>query len=102
ALGEGSHIFDVRATDVAANTDPTPASYTWAVDLTAPNTTIDSAPGDPSNDATPSFSFSASEPGSTFECQIDGGGWTSWSSPHTLSALGAGSHSFQVRATDQA
>src|SRR5207342_2826175 len=94
ALGAGSHSFDVRATDSAGNTDPTPASYTWTVDLTAPNTTIDSSPADPSNNTTPSFSFSSSESGSTFECRIDGGSWSSCTSPHTLAALGAGSHTF--------
>jgi hypothetical protein len=27
----GSHTFQVRATDSAGNTDPTPASFTWTV-----------------------------------------------------------------------
>ncbi|HEU5277858.1 MAG TPA: Ig-like domain-containing protein [Gaiellaceae bacterium] len=103
ALAAGSHTFDVRATDVAGNTDPTPASYTWTIDLTAPNTTIDAAPADPSNNTTPDFSFSSSEPGSSFECRVDGGSWTPCSSPDTVSpALAAGSHTFDVRATDQA
>ena len=61
----GSHTFQVRATDTAGNTDATPASYTWTVDLTAPNSTIDSNPADPSNNTTPSFSFSSTEAGST-------------------------------------
>src|SRR5207248_63986 len=103
ALSAGSHTFDVRATDQAGNTDASPASYTWTVDLTAPNTTIDTHPGDPSNNTTPNFSFSSSESGSTFECRIDGGSWTSCSSPHSISpALSEGSHTFDVRATDPA
>ena len=36
ALGLGSHTFRVRATDPAGNTDPTPASYSWMVDITPP------------------------------------------------------------------
>ena len=102
ALGEGSHTFDVRATDVAGNTDATPASSTWGIDLTAPNTTIDSSPASPSGNPTPSFSFSSSESGSTFECRIDGGLWSSCTSPHTTAALADGSHTFDVRATDAA
>ncbi|MFL5755950.1 MAG: chitobiase/beta-hexosaminidase C-terminal domain-containing protein, partial [Chloroflexota bacterium] len=102
ALAEGSHTFDVRATDAAANTDATPATTTWTVDLTAPNTTIDSGPANPSGNATPSFAFSSSETGSTFECRTDGGSWSPCTSPHATGSLGDGSHTFDVRAVDAA
>ncbi len=35
-LRDGSHKFEVRATDKAGNTDPTPASYDWTINTTAP------------------------------------------------------------------
>ena len=35
-LAAGSHTFQVRATDGAGNVDPSPASFTWTVDLTHP------------------------------------------------------------------
>jgi hypothetical protein len=45
-LGQGPHTFRVRGTDTAGNVDPTPASYTWTVDLTGPAvTTRTPAPG---------------------------------------------------------
>jgi len=37
ALAEGSHIFQVRGTDPAGNTDPTPANHTWTVDNSTPS-----------------------------------------------------------------
>ena len=30
----------MRATDIAGNTDPTPASFTWTIDTTAPTSTV--------------------------------------------------------------
>jgi len=45
-LSEGTHTFQVRATDAAGNTDPTPASESWTVqapaDTTAPTISITS------------------------------------------------------------
>ncbi|HVQ60292.1 MAG TPA: choice-of-anchor L domain-containing protein [Solirubrobacterales bacterium] len=36
SLGDGSHRFQVRATDLAGNVEPAPASYTWKVDTSVP------------------------------------------------------------------
>ena len=101
-LAEGNHTFDVRATDAAGNVDPTPAAFAWTVDTVAPQTAIDVAPTDPSASPAPSFEFSASEPGSTFECRLDGGAWGACTSPHGYTGLADGSHTFQVRAADAA
>ncbi len=96
-------LYDVRAvaTDATNHTN-TSLVANRRVDNTAPNTTIDSNPTDPSNDSTPTFGFSSNEGGSSFECRFDGGSWATCSSPETLAALGAGSHTFDVRATDAA
>src|SRR5207302_2250511 len=69
-LADGSHTFQVRATDPAGNTDPTPASYTWTVDTTPPDTTITAAPPARSHSSSASFSFTATDAGSTFACRL--------------------------------
>ena len=84
SLAEGSHTFKVRATDVAGNTDASPAQFTWTVDTTPPNTSIGSTPNDPTNATGATFTFSSTQGGSTFECELDGGGFTSCSSPEEL------------------
>ena len=101
-LGEGTHTFEVRATDLTGNVDATPATFTWTVDTTAPNTTITSQPADPTNLTDASFAFIATEVGSSFEVRLDGGAWSASASPKLYSGLTEGSHTFQVRATDPA
>ncbi len=73
-----------------------------AADTTAPQTTITVGPEGPTADPTPSFAFTSSEPGSTFECRVDAAPFTSCTSPYTAAALADGAHSFEVRATDAA
>lgn len=102
-LSEGTHTLRVRATDAAGNTDPNPASYTWTVDTQPPVTSFAQAPSGVSASSSASFSFSAADAtASTFQCQLDGGPWWSCSSPLSLSALGEGSHTVVVRASDAA
>ena len=105
-LSLGAHVFAVRATDAAGNADPTPASYGWTVepppDTSPPETTIDSGPPATTADTIATFTFSASEAGSSFECALDGAGFAACASPHEVTGLAVGGHSFAVRATDAA
>jgi Ca2+-binding RTX toxin-like protein len=71
-------------------------------DTTPPETTIDSGPSDTITVDSATFEFSSSEPNSTFECSLDGGGFASCTSPKAYGGLSNGSHTFEVRATDAA
>jgi hypothetical protein len=101
-LDEGEHTFEVRAVDSFNRRDPIPATYTWDVDLTAPEVTIDSAPEDPTNDTTPEFEFSSTDLTATFECELDGGGFSPCTSPRSYGPLGEGPHTFTVKPSDPA
>jgi len=100
-LPDGPHTFEVRATDPAGDTDPTPASRSFTIDTTAPDTTISSGPSGPTNDSDPAFGLS-SEAGATFECRLDAGAWDSCTSPKAYTDLADGAHTFAARATDPA
>jgi hypothetical protein len=99
-LGAGLHTFEVKATDQGGNAGP-PASYAWTIDLTDPTVTITAKPSNPSNVASPSFEFAASEP-STFRCKLDAGAFAACTSPKPYVGLANGSHTFTVEATDTA
>ncbi len=73
-----------------------------SVEGVPPQTTIDSGPVGGTNDPTPTFTFSSSEAGSSFECRLDSGSFAPCSSPRTTAHLADGSHTFRVRATDPA
>jgi DNA-binding beta-propeller fold protein YncE len=97
----------------AATAPPT----TTPADTAAPDTTITSGPDRSSSaatarkrgsglpktrDRTPSFSFTSTEAGSTFQCSIDGTDFTACSTPFTTPRLSKGRHTFAVRAIDAA
>ena len=67
-LSEGQHIFQVQAKDAAGNIDPTPAEYTWVVDLSDPTMTWTERPGQNvvnsdwvTNDNTPTWGYAFSD-----------------------------------------
>ncbi|RHW28012.1 hypothetical protein D0Z08_06955 [Nocardioides immobilis] len=100
-LGDGPHTVSVTGVDAVGNLDPSPATATFTVDVSPPDTQIDSGPVEWSRSATPTFTFSATEP-ATFECAFDGAAYATCTSPFApATPLPEGPHSFSVRATDQ-
>ena len=101
---EGLRTFSVRAT-ASGVTDPTPATYSWTVDLTDPDTTISPTglPSNPTGSATAAFSFASSEPtGATFKCKLDTGTEEDCTTGKSYSNLQTGEHTFTVAAIDRA
>jgi glycosidase len=101
-LADGGHSFAVKATDLAGNTDASPATFTWTIDTTAPSTTITSGPAALTASNAASFGFSGSENGGTFQCSLDGSAFAACTSPRSYTGLNDGSHTFAVRAIDAA
>lgn len=71
--------------------------------LAPPDTSIASAPPSPTNDNTPSFSFSAAPAADTYECSVDGGPWLECNPDFVLlPGLPDGEHVLRVRAVNAA
>jgi hypothetical protein len=97
---DGHRALRAVATDNADRTASSLVDVT--VDRTPPDTEIVTKPGDPSNEASPSFTFSSDEADSSFECSLDGAAFTPCQSPDVVASLTDGMHDFAVRAIDLA
>jgi hypothetical protein len=63
-----------------------------------PEPTITSGPSDPTAQTTATFAFSDSQAGVSFQCQLDGAGYTSCATGVKYSSLAEGNHTFKVQA----
>jgi DNA-binding beta-propeller fold protein YncE len=99
ALGPGARIY-------VADAGNNRVEMFTESDTTAPQTVISSGPSGTTNDPTPTFSFTSSQPaGALFECRIDGSTddqFKPCGSTKTLPHLADGSHTFAVRTIDSA
>jgi hypothetical protein len=68
---------------------------------TPPDTLITGSPLAVTKLTSADFTFTATEANSTFACKLDGEAFATCTSPKNYSSLAAGSHTFQVQATDQ-
>jgi putative glycosyl hydrolase/hemolysin type calcium-binding protein len=100
SLADGSHTFRVQQGAATA-------SRQFVVDTTVPGVAISSGPANDSatNDPTPTFRFSSTEPGSTFRCRYEGENFSPCSGASSDTAaprLADGLQKFRVRAVDDA
>ncbi len=106
-LADGTHTMYVYAVDAAGNVDPTPATHTWTIDQTVPETAIVASPPTLDSlgaDAVFNFEDPTDPALDTFECRLDGtaawqacdGGTVTFSS----ALLDVGVHTFEVRACE--
>ncbi|HJU78520.1 MAG TPA: Ig-like domain-containing protein, partial [Nitrososphaeraceae archaeon] len=111
-MADGAHILEVRAKDKVENVSPSPSSFTWTVDTTAPTTNIESgvdgtniaiSNGGNTKSTLMTFTFSGNDTGvgiSSFECSIDNSNFTACTSPLQTGNLTDGEHIIEIRAQD--
>lgn len=66
------------------------------------DTTIQAAPQASTTASQAAFGFSSTQPGSGFECSLDGSAFSPCTSPQAYLGLGVGAHQFKVRAVNSA
>jgi len=99
-LSDGQHSFSVRSIDLTGTVEAAPPGYSWSVDTVPPETELLATPPAVTANLYGSFSFATNKAGATFSCSLDSGIWSSCTSPHAVSGLNEGNHSFVVRASD--
>jgi hypothetical protein len=99
-LGNGAHTFAVRAASLGNVGIAT--TYKWTIDTVPPRTAITSTPPALSKSGSANFTFTSSEPASSFSCRLNTAGFTPCTSPKTYAGLGDGSYTFRVEAVDAA
>jgi hypothetical protein len=97
---DGARTLRIRATDRAGNVSAPSDPSTFTVDVTAPTVTIAAPEEDALTGTSPAFTFAASEGGATYRCRLDDEPFAACASPAGFPAVAAGTHTFQVRATD--
>jgi photosystem II stability/assembly factor-like uncharacterized protein len=99
-LADGSHVFSALATDAQGRAGSA-AEARWTLDTAAPTVSFRTAPPALSNVVPARFELEASEPGCSFECELDSGGFAACASSFSLS-VGEGAHRLSARAVDPA
>lgn len=103
-LANGTHTFNVRAVNGAGIVDSSPATRSFTVDTTPPDTSIVFGPQGLIAVDQPEFEFESTELEGGFECHFDQAVFVPCNEGEFFpeAALSDGAHSFTVRAVDQA
>ena len=101
-LGDGSHLFVVRAINAAGRGDDSPAEHLWTIDTVAPDTTFVTTPPPADNSVIVRFAFDSNEHNVAYDCSLDNAGYVPCTSGDNVGPIGDGAHSFAVRAHDRA
>ncbi len=102
-LPDGEHTLCVYVVDSTGTVDPVPATTTWVIDTTPPETAITTAPADVTSSSTATFTYVDPDAPATntFECRLDGGEWVACDGKTvSYSELADGTHTFEVRTVD--
>lgn len=103
-LADGTYTLHVYVESRTGVLDPSPATHTWRVDTTSPETVLDSLPEAVVCATDTTFTFGAVtdsvEAAATFECRLDDAAWSACASPYQVVGLSTGQHVFEVRAID--
>ena len=99
---EGDHEIRVRAIDAQGNIDPTPATGTWQLDLSPPNTYLLGRTPSKTAERVLRVDFESRDAYgvSGAQCNLDGQGWAPCSSPYLSPQLAPGAHNVGVRSVD--
>ena len=100
-LADATRSLLIQAVDPAGNVDTQAQPIIWTVDTTPPDTTL-ANPGNLVAEDVAVFSFSSSEPGSTFQCSFRNKPFSACTSPDAVDVPGSGAQTFKVRAVDAA
>ncbi len=98
-LADGVHMFSARASDGLGNVDQTPATRTFTIDTTPPDSEVQSGPSGPVHTGPLPFSVWATD--GKLECALDDGDYGSCGIVLRADDLAVGEHVFRARATDK-
>ncbi|MDQ1713440.1 MAG: large repetitive protein, partial [Frankiaceae bacterium] len=100
---DGAHTFEVRARDKAGNLDASPGRFPFAVDTTAPDSTITSGPPAVTRENVGTFEYSATDAIAGvdhLECSFDDEPFFECTTPYVATDRGDGIHNLRIRGVD--